>query len=297
MSVQSKEHTLKRFRLLSLATIVAVSVVTSAIHASAISNDIIVRENSIAGSGQPTSPIPGAWYRRYVAGVPWNSTQNLTDGAVYFVSGPGSAPLGSGSLALETTERGPTLTALGGKATFFNYDWIGVSLSTISSVSFYSYTTISPVAASFQMEIFRSGTSGFSTVNVEPYLNAGVSPINNIWQQYSVGVGLTGKVWLTGIFGEGSQNFPITWDRMLQMFPNSTVIGGIGFNLGRAAIVGVVNVDALSILSSGNSVTYNFENEIGLDDKNACKDGGWKLSTAPVFKNQGDCVSFFVVKD
>lgn len=298
MSVRSKEHTLKQFRLLSLAAFVAVTVFASALPAAAITNVIIVRESSVAGSGQPTSPIPGAWYKRYEAGVAWNATSNLTDGAVYFVNGPGSAPLGTGSLALKTTEPGPTATSLGGKATFFNYDRVGVRLSTIESVSFSSYTTISPVAASFQMEIFRNGTTGFSTVNVEPYLNAGVSPTNNVWQQYSAGVGLAGKVWLTGIgSGEGSQNLPVTWDRMMQMFPNATVVGGIGFNLGRATIVGVVNADALSISSGGNTVVYNFENAVTLLDKNACKDGGWKLSTAPVFKNQGDCVSFFASKD
>ena len=257
-------------------------------------NVVIVNENSIAGSDQPTSLVPGKWYRRYVAGVPWNSTQNLTDGAVTFVNGPDSAPLGTGSLKLEITEPGPTPTVLGGKATFFNYDWIGVPLLTIESVSFSSFTTISPVAASFQMEIFRNGTSNFSTVNVEPYLNTRVPPTNNLWQQYSAGVGLAGKVWLTGIgTGEGSQNLPITWDRLLQLFPNATVIGGIGFNIGRATTVGVVNADALSISIGDNAVTYNFENEISLADKDACKAGGWKLSTAPVFVNQGDCVSHF----
>ncbi len=293
MGVRSKEHTLKRFQLLSLATLVAVTVFTSAIPVAADTNVVIVNENSIAGSGQPTSLISGKWYRRYVAGVPWNSTQNTTDGAVYFVSGPGVAPLGTGSLALETTEPGPTLTAIGGKATFFNYDWIGVPLSTIESVSFSSFTTVSPVAASFQMEIYRLGTSKFSTVNVEPYLNTPAPPTNNVWQQYSAGVSLAGKVWLTGISGEGSQNVPITWDRMLQLFPSATVVGGIGFNLGRAMTVGVVNADELSISRGGDTVTYNFENEIVLEGKDACKNGGWKLSTAPVFRNQGDCVSHF----
>ena len=33
--------------------------------------------------------------------------------------------------------------------------------------------------------------------------------------------------------------------------------------------------------------------EITLEVKNACKNGGWKLSTAPVFVNQGGCVSYF----
>lgn len=286
---------MKRTHLFILAALAIVAVLTSAIPVAAVTNIINVGENSIGGSGQPATPESGKWYRRYVAGVPWNSTRNLTDGAVYFVDGPGSVPLGTGSLTLETSEPGPTLTALGGKSTFFNYDWLGTRLSTIQSVSFFSYTTISPVAASFQMEIFREGTTKFSTLNVEPYLNVSVSPMNNVWQQYSAGVGLIGKVWLTGIpSGEGSQNLPITWDRMLQLFPNATVVSGIGFNLGRAMTVGIVNVDALSISSGGNTVTYNFENEITLADKNAWKDDGWKLSTAPIFKNQGDCVSHFV---
>lgn len=285
---------MKRFRLMTMTALAVAAIVTSTMPVTAATDLVLVNENSIAGSGMPTSPVPGAWYRRYVAGVTWSDTQNLTDGAAYFVNGPDNAPLGSGSLALATTEPGPILPTLGGKATFFNYDWIGVPLSTVQSVSFSSYTTISPVAASFQMEIFREGTTKFSTLNVEPYLNVSVSPTNNMWQQYSAGIGLTGKVWLTGIFsGEGSQNLPITWDRMLQLFPNATVSGGIGFNLGRAMTVGTVNVDALSISSGGNTVTYNFDNEIALADKNACKDGGWKLSTAPVFKNQGDCVSRF----
>lgn len=82
------------------------------------------------------------------------------------------------------------------------------------------------------MEIYRHGTNGFSTLNGEKYKNAEPSPTNNIWQQYSAGVDLIGKVWLTDVSGEGSQSRPITWDRMLQLFPSATVIGGIGFNLG-----------------------------------------------------------------
>ena len=30
-----------------------------------------------------------------------------------------------------------------------------------------------------------------------------------------------------------------------------------------------------------------------LATKDECKKGGWATSTAPVFKNQGDCVSYF----
>ena len=29
-----------------------------------------------------------------------------------------------------------------------------------------------------------------------------------------------------------------------------------------------------------------------LDGREACKKGGWETSSAPVFTNQGDCVSY-----
>jgi hypothetical protein len=43
-------------------------------------------------------------------------------------------------------------------------------------------------------------------------------------------------------------------------------------------------------LLAGVSITSS----TSLSDKDMCKDGGWQQWTAPVFKNQGDCVSYVV---
>lgn len=265
---------------------------------SALPITVVVDPSSIAGSGQPTSLQPGAWYARYEAGVAWTATTNLTDGAIGFVDGPTGPPLGAGSLALTTTE--PLVaggTAIGGKATLFNYDWIGTRLADIQSVGFWTNTTVSPVTASFQMEIWRTGTSMFSTVNVERYRTA--VPVNGVWEHTTAGVGYaTTRVWLTGFsIGAGSQGSPISWDQMMAIFPNAVVAGGVGFNLGRGPTVGTTYADALTItLNNGDATTYDFENQIVLANKDECKNGGWQRSTAPVFANQGHCVSHFAAE-
>lgn len=38
---------------------------------------------------------------------------------------------------------------------------------------------------------------------------------------------------------------------------------------------------------------YSSTPEVILTNKNQCKNGGWAASTLPIFKNQGDCVSYF----
>ena len=40
--------------------------------------------------------------------------------------------------------------------------------------------------------------------------------------------------------------------------------------------------------TASKTVTYTV-----IGDKNACKNGGWQTFTSPVFRNQGECVSYF----
>jgi hypothetical protein len=44
-----------------------------------------------------------------------------------------------------------------------------------------------------------------------------------------------------------------------------------------------------------SNITVNGQSEVPTTEnlKDQCKDGGWKTFTSPVFKNQGDCVSYF----
>jgi len=61
-----------------------------------------------------------------------------------------------------------------------------------------------------------------------------------------------------------------------------------GFSLGS----GVKGDGVLNAINFAGT-SYTFAMQTGLDGREACKKGGWETSSAPVFRNQGDCVSFF----
>jgi hypothetical protein len=61
-----------------------------------------------------------------------------------------------------------------------------------------------------------------------------------------------------------------------------------GFSLGS----GVLGDGVINSMTFGDT-TYTFTEHTVLASKDDCKKGGWETSTMPVFKNQGDCVSFF----
>ena len=62
---------------------------------------------------------------------------------------------------------------------------------------------------------------------------------------------------------------------------------------------------AASWLATGSTVSTSFTSSapgsitvsaaVWLENADQCKNGGWQTSTRPVFKNQGDCVSWFAV--
>jgi len=86
--------------------------------------------------------------------------------------------------------------------------------------------------------------------------------------------------------GSGS-NWYGTLDEWSANFPNASV-KAFGFSLGSGVEGdGVIN----SITFAGT--TYTFAEPVVLTSKDQCKKDGWKTSTSPVFKNQGDCVSSF----
>jgi hypothetical protein len=69
-------------------------------------------------------------------------------------------------------------------------------------------------------------------------------------------------------------------------FPHA-VVSAFGFSLGS----GVYADGTLNALQF-NGDRYAFARSVVLTSKSECKKGGWVTSTAPVFRNQGDCVSF-----
>lgn len=88
--------------------------------------------------------------------------------------------------------------------------------------------------------------------------------------------------------GSGSANHG-TLDQWRAAFPNAKVLD-FGFSLGSG-----VKGDGLIQAINFAGTRYTFASSVVLPGKNACKND-WKTSTDPVFKNEGDCVSYFARK-
>ena len=70
-------------------------------------------------------------------------------------------------------------------------------------------------------------------------------------------------------------------------FPNAVVLA-FGFSLG-SGVLGAGTLNAIEF----NGTRYTFSQSVVLASKSECKNKGWATSTAPVFRNQGACVSSF----
>ena len=68
-------------------------------------------------------------------------------------------------------------------------------------------------------------------------------------------------------------------------FPSARVLA-FGFSLG-SGVHGDGTIHAINFADT----RYSFD--VVVTSKDGCKDGGWATSTAPVYKNQGECVSHF----
>ncbi len=83
----------------------------------------------------------------------------------------------------------------------------------------------------------------------------------------------------------------------LSGMPEGSTIKFIALNVGDKSLsdVGIAGyLDNVVITSASGVTLYDFEKDpVTLANKEACKNGGWMTSEAPVYKNQGDCVSSF----
>jgi hypothetical protein len=87
--------------------------------------------------------------------------------------------------------------------------------------------------------------------------------------------------------GQGSPYYG-TLQEWQAAFPDANVLA-FGFSLGSGVKGdGVLN----SIEFAGTTYTFA-PDEVTLSSKDQCKNGGWKSSTDPVYRNQGQCVSHF----
>ncbi len=213
-------------------------------------------------------------------------------GTVNFVV-DSTAPSGAGALQLTTD------ATTAAKAQYLHAT--NTPLADITQLSYYTkQNSGSPAVAdpSYQLPTLLNGTTGFTTLVFEPYLNPGnngnATIVPDVFQKYDVYNGLffsSRTVTCSGGTIVGSAGAPLyTLAQIKTICPNA-VVQGFGVNIGSFNPNYNVETDLLNF----NGTTYDFEPYRVATSKDQCKMGGFnfvKRADGSSFKNQGDCVSY-----
>jgi hypothetical protein len=254
--------------------------------AAAATTTVIVTEDDVTRQAENTPPTDN-WVLYTRVGTPPTSA--------VFVTGPGTPPVGVGSLQL-TTATGAE------KVYLFNYDYVETPLSAIDTISYSTYRTAGSAqqVTALNIQVDYNGPDvegGFTTLVFEPVYNTDQGAVvNDQWQDWDAYNGGDGIWWSTrSISGVCAFDCFVTWDDIIAANPEATIVGGFGVNQGSGNPGLVASVDALTIGVDGTSTIYNFDPYQVATDKDQCKQGGWQTVTdadGNAFKNQGDCVSY-----
>lgn len=173
-----------------------------------------------------------------------------------FVSGPATAPLGSGSYQLSAP-------VSANKAQLFSFEHIGEALSGVTAIQYSSYRSAGAnqqnVALNLEVDFNGAAAGGFTTLVWEPIYNSAQGAVaSNVWQSWDA-MTSTGRWWSTqAITGQCSGAAVACWRSWSQIVANNpaaTITGGIGFNVGSGNPGLTAAVDGF--VWSGT--TYDFE--------------------------------------
>jgi hypothetical protein len=219
----------------------------------------------------------------------WAFVDDTTDGpgTGTLVNGPATPPLGTGSVQLAVT--GPAdrqIVATTAHA--------GTRLADVTALDYWSYQSGPTLALSLQFDVRYHPTDvayGGRLV-FEPYQSG---TVGSGWQHNDAlaGVWWASKTTLAGSNGLCPQASPCTWAQVLTNWPDAAMSEKLLLKAGGNWQASSYNGDAVRIGVSGDNTTYDFEQDVTLTSKDACKNGGWATSTAPTYRNQGECVSSF----
>ncbi|HEX6576079.1 MAG TPA: hypothetical protein VF042_14015, partial [Gemmatimonadaceae bacterium] len=231
-------------------------------------NTVTVTESSIARQAEDTPPAK-SWVFY---------TRNVATGT--FRVGPSTTPLGNGSFEVSTP-------ASGDKGSLFNFDHVGTKLADVDAISYDTYRSAGNAqqvtALNIQVDFNGPDVSGgFTTLVFEPVYNTAQGAVaNDTWQHWDA-YDAGNAVWWSSksIPGVCEFNCFVSWNTIVGNNPDATILGGFGINQGSGNETLVASVDALKLGYSGNSVTYNFED-------NACH---FTTSGSTMTLN-GDCVT------
>lgn len=252
--------TAKRFFVLTLALAFAALTVAATIgistRARAAAALEVVTECDVTRQTENTPPTNN-WMLYTRAGTP--------PSAGAFVPGPTPAPLGTGSIQLNTVTGGE-------KVFLFNYDHVGKELSDISTISYSTYRTAGSLqqvtALNIQVDFNGPAAGGFTTLVFEPVYNTDQGPvISGQWQDWTA---TSNGIWwstqpINGQCAGATSACDKTWDEIVANNPDATILGGFGLNQGSGNPGLIVASDALTIGFNGNTITYDFEPDADAD--------------------------------
>lgn len=241
--------------------------------------------------GIPASPAGAAIVNVTVGpgdispGGSWASPSGSDTGSLGFVVGPGSPPLGSGSLSIG-------IASSGEHRTFYNYEYgscatsstctgPGTALASVSALSYSTFRDASSsqagVVPSFNIEIDPDSTTtsgvNYTTLVWEPAGN-GLAVSDGVWQSWNAYNGGAGRWYSTadlgayGVLACPAYTCSATWSQIVSSLPNGIIKYGLGPNAGSAWSGFSGNVDGLVVGIGTTTKAFNFEQppRVGVGD-------------------------------
>jgi hypothetical protein len=196
---------------------------------------------------------------------PWSLEPSSNTGSYAFVNGPATTPGGTGSLAMNIASGQHEWLnnyAYGKCATgsACNSPASMTPIANFDALSFSTYRATGSTTPSFNIEVYVTGTSGYTTLVFVPNSTAVVDGIWQTWDAMSLpdGVWYSSRNVGSGAFNCASFSCSATWAEIVTSYPSAKVVYGLGPNVGSGGTFSG-NVDNFTVGVSGDVKVYDFE--------------------------------------
>jgi hypothetical protein len=287
----------KHMRLsFSRSSLLAVGIIALAVALSGVAlasaQTVVVTPNDTAKSFADVAADPSKWFF-------FNDENNTIDDTLgSFVPGPAIAPGGQGSVQISVTGTQ--------RRNLATYQFSGTPLADITELKFSTYNPsagnggAADRSAYLNFNVDFNGSDTWQRRLVFVPRNNG-TVVQDAWQEWDAIDGgnalwsYSGPTW--PVTGEPGTTLK-TWSQILADYPGVRVRvtdSWLGLRVGEPYANGYTeNIDLFVFGTADGTTTFDFEPLVGPPaSKDACKKDGWKTFNNPVFKNQGQCVSYF----